>query len=37
MLAEYEGHMDVNPQLLKELIRITQEIQGLVKGLAPLK
>lgn len=36
-LAEYEGHMDVNPQLLKELIRITQEIQGLVKGLAPLK
>ncbi|MEH6450300.1 MAG: hypothetical protein V7765_16620 [Oleispira sp.] len=34
-LAEYEGHLDVNPQLLKELVSITQEIQGLVKNLAP--
>ncbi|MCQ9616400.1 hypothetical protein L1889_06525 [Paenalcaligenes niemegkensis] len=34
-LAEYEGHMDINPQLLKELISITDEIQGLVKSLKP--
>lgn len=32
-LAEYEGHLDVNPQLLKELISITQELQALVKAL----
>jgi hypothetical protein len=32
-LAEYEGHLDVNPQLLKELIAITQELQRLVKAL----
>jgi hypothetical protein len=36
-LAEYEGHLDVNPQLLKELISITQEIQSLVKSLAPIE
>jgi len=36
-LAEYEGHLDVNPQLLKELIRITEEIQNLVKALAPIE
>lgn len=36
-LAEYEGHLDVNPQLLKELISITQEILGLVKALPPIK
>ena len=35
-LAEYEGHLDVNPQLLKELISITEEIQTLVKALAPI-
>ena len=33
-LAEYEGHLDVNPQLLKELVSITEEIQGLVEMLA---
>lgn len=32
-LAEYEGHLDVNPQLLKELINITKEIQSLVTAL----
>lgn len=32
-LAEYEGHLDINPQLLKELKSITGEIQGLVKAL----
>jgi hypothetical protein len=36
-LAEYEGHMDVNPQLLKELISITAEIQALVQALEPIK
>src|SRR5690606_35322446 len=35
-LAEYEGHMDVNPQLLRELIAITRELQVLVKDLPPM-
>jgi len=35
-LAEYEGHMDVNPQLLKELIAITTELQMMVSALAPI-
>ena len=33
-LAEYEGRLDVNPQLSKELKSITEEIQGLVKALS---
>jgi hypothetical protein len=33
-LAEYEGHLDVNPQLLVELKSITEEIQVLVKNLS---
>ncbi|MDP3744856.1 MAG: hypothetical protein Q8Q76_11035 [Methylotenera sp.] len=36
-LAEYEGHLEVNAQLLKELIEITQEIQTRVKALAPIQ
>jgi len=36
-LAEYEGHLDVNPQLLRELVSISKEIQALVKALAPIK
>lgn len=36
-LAEYEGHLDVNPQLLKELISISQEILDSVKALAPVE
>lgn len=35
-LAEYEGHLEVNPQLLKELISITSDIQALVKALKPI-
>lgn len=35
-LAEYEGHMEVNPQLLKELIAITRELEGLVAALPPI-
>jgi hypothetical protein len=33
-LAEYEGHLDVNSQLLIELKSITEEIQTLVKNLS---
>ena len=36
-LAEYEGHLDVNPQLLKELIAISKEILDLVKALPPIE
>ena len=36
-LAEYEGHLDVNPQLLRELISITQEVQALVKAMPPIE
>jgi len=36
-IAEYEGHLDVNPQLLRELISITEEIQELVKALKPIE
>lgn len=32
-LAEYEGHLDVNPQLLKELLSITKDVQSLVSKL----
>lgn len=32
-LAEYEGHLDVNPQLLRELKAITEELQDLVRAL----
>lgn len=32
-LAEYEGRLEVNPQLLKELKDITEDIQGLVEAL----
>ncbi|GHD41146.1 hypothetical protein SAMN05216429_10446 [Marinobacter persicus] len=36
-LAEYEGQVDVNPQLLKELIVITRELQKLVEALPPIR
>ena len=36
-LAEYEGHLDVNPQLLRELISITKEIRALVNALPPIE
>ena len=36
-LAEYEGHLDINSQLLKELFSITEELQVLVKALAPIE
>jgi len=34
-LAEYEGYLEVNPQLLKELLSITEDIQKLVNTLGP--
>lgn len=36
-LAEYEGHLDVNPQLLKELLSISKEVQALVAKLPTIK
>lgn len=36
-LAEYEGHLEIEPQLVKELISISQEILIRVKALAPIK
>lgn len=36
-LAEYEGHLYVNPQLLREPFSITKEIQTLVKALGPIE
>ena len=34
-LAEYEGHMDVDTQLLAELIQLTQHLLQRVQALAP--
>lgn len=36
-VAEYEGHLDVNPQLLKELLSISKEVQALVAKLPRIK
>lgn len=36
-LAEYEGHLEIDQQLLKELINICQEILVVVKALAPIE
>lgn len=35
--AEYEGVLDVSPQLLNELIGITKELLVLVEALGPVK
>jgi len=35
-LAEYEGHLEITPQLLQELIAITEELLQLVRGLGPV-
>lgn len=35
-IAEYEGHLDINPQLLKELIDITDELLTMVETLGPI-
>jgi len=36
-LAEYEGHLDIDTQLLQELIVIANELHGLVAGLGPIE
>lgn len=36
-LAEYEGHLEITPQLLNELIRVTEEVLTLVESLGPVK
>jgi hypothetical protein len=36
-LAEYEGHLEITPQLVKELIRVTEEVLKLVEALGPVK
>ena len=35
-LAEYEGHLEITPQLLDELIAITNELLTLVEELGPI-
>lgn len=35
-LAEYEGHLEISPQLLSELISITKELVSLVEELGPI-
>ncbi len=36
-LAEYEGHLEVNPQLLKELVVICNELEQLVNDLPEIE
>lgn len=36
-LAEYEGHLEMTPQLLQELIKITRELLTSVEALGPIK
>ncbi len=36
-LAEYEGHLEITPQLLKELINVTEELLKSVEVMGPVK
>lgn len=36
-LAEYEGHLEVTPQLLSELITIALELQSLLEAMGDVK
>jgi hypothetical protein len=36
-LAEYEGQVDIDPQLLKELIELTTELLKFVESFGPVK
>jgi hypothetical protein len=36
-LAEYEGYLEITPQLLQELIKVTKELLQLVEALGPIK
>jgi hypothetical protein len=35
-VAEYEGHLEINAQLLKELIEITEELLKMIEALDPV-
>ncbi len=35
-LAEYEGHLEITPQLLQELIEVTEELLKLAEALGPV-
>lgn len=36
-IAEYEGHLEIDAQLLAELITLANELLGLVQALGPIK
>lgn len=36
-LAEYEGHLEITPQLLQELIEVSKELLTLVEALGPVR
>jgi hypothetical protein len=36
-LAEYEGHLEITPQLLQELIKVTEELLKSVDAMGPVK
>ena len=36
-LAEYEGHLEITPELLQELMDTTNELLTLVNDLGPVK
>ena len=36
-LAEYEGHLEITPQLLQELIHVTEELLKSIETLGPVK
>lgn len=36
-LAEYEGHLEISPQLFAELIEVAKELLELVEALGPIK
>ena len=36
-LAEYGGHLEITPQLLQELIKVTEELLKSVDAMGPVK
>jgi hypothetical protein len=36
-LAEYEGHLEITPQLMQELVLITEELLKMVEALGAIK
>jgi len=36
-IAEYEGHLEINAQLLKELIEITEALLKMIEALGPVR